>query len=69
MYSWEIKNLLELKKYVLEVEEYLYILNTSPQIRQVSYNKDNDNFYIATDDRLEETFKVKKRRNNYERNN
>ena len=61
MYTWEIEQLLTLKEYLLSVEEYLKILDTSPQIRQVSYNSFTDEFYIETDERFKATFKVKKK--------
>ena len=61
MYSYEIQNLMELRNYLLTVKEYLYICQTSPQIREVSYNPFEDNFYINTDDRYKFKFKVKKR--------
>ena len=51
MYSYEIQNLLELRNYLLTVKEYFYICEISPQIREVSYNPFEDNFYINTDDR------------------
>lgn len=60
MYSYEIQNLMELRNYLLTVKEYLYICETSPQIREVSYNPFEDNFYINTDDRYNFKFKVKK---------
>lgn len=60
MYSYEIQNLMELRNYLLTVKEYLYICKTSPQIREVSYNPFEDNFYINTDDRYNFKFKVKK---------
>jgi hypothetical protein len=60
MYSWEIQELMELRNYLLSVEEYLHICSTSPQIREVHYNPYEDNFNIKTDDRYDWTFKVKK---------
>lgn len=58
MYSYEIQQLMELKQYVLEAKEYLNILNTSPQINNVSYNTYSDLFHIGTDDRYSWDFKV-----------
>lgn len=70
MYSWEIEQLMKQKQYLLKVKEYLEILNTSPQINRVSYHKESDDFYLATDDRYEFTFKLEKRKEeNYERKN
>ena len=60
MYSNEIQNLLEIRNYLLTVREYFYICETSPQIREISYNPFEDNFYINTDDRYKFKFKVKK---------
>ena len=65
MYSHEIKELLEIKKNLLEVEEYLYILKTSPQINHIKYESHNDTFSIKTDDRYDFKFKVKSRKNNF----
>ena len=61
MYSWEIQKLIELKNYLIEVEDYLKICSTSPQIREIKYNPYDDNFYIETDDNLKIYFKVKKK--------
>ena len=60
MYSWEIQNLLELRNYLISVKEYLYICNTSPQIREVKYDLYCDNFMIDTEDNYKVYFKVKK---------
>lgn len=59
MYSYEIERLMKIKRYVINYSEYFEILNTSPQINHVSYDKENDNFKINTDDRYEFNFKVK----------
>lgn len=65
MYSHEIERLLKIKQYVLEYTEYFEVLSTSPQINHVSYNKENDDFKINTDDNYNFVFKVKgKTRNN-----
>ena len=63
MYSWEIQQLLELKKYLLNSKEYLKICSTSPQIIRVSYNPYDDIFYIKTNDGYEWTFKVRREEN------
>ncbi len=60
MYSWEIQQLMELRNYLLTVKEYFNICETSPQIREVSYNPYEDNFKIETEDRYKFNFKVKK---------
>lgn len=62
MYSWEIKQLLELKKYLITSNEYIRICNTSPQIDYIKYNPYEDNFYIHTKDNYSFTFKLKKDR-------
>ena len=60
MYTWEIKQLMELKKYLISVKEYLSICSTSPQIREVKYDPYQDNFMIDTDDNYKVFFKVYK---------
>ena len=61
MYSWEIQQLLELKNYLIDVEDYIKICNTSPQIREIHYNAFEDNFNIKTEDRYDFKFNVKKK--------
>ena len=61
MYTWEIQKLMEIRNYLISVEEYFKICETSPQIREVSYSPYNDNFRIKTDDYYDVEFKVKKR--------
>lgn len=61
MYSWEIQQLMEMRNYLLDAEEYFKICKTSPQIREINYNAFEDNFHIATDDRYDFNFKVKKK--------
>lgn len=58
MYSWEIQELMQLREYILEAQEYLRILNTSPQIYNVSYDAYNDLFHIGTDDNYDWNFRV-----------
>ena len=60
MYTWEIQQLMELKNYLISVQEYLNICSTSPQIREVKYNPYQDNFMIETDESYKVYFKVKK---------
>lgn len=60
MYSEEIKQLLELKEYILSVEEYSKILYTSPQINFIKYDPYDDTFNVSTDDRYNFKFKIKK---------
>lgn len=59
MYSQEIKKLLEEKNYLLEVKEYMNILETSPQIYHHTYDKEKNLFHLKTDDRYDFKFKVK----------
>ena len=64
MYSNEIKQLLELKNYLLDRKEANKILNIkdSPQINHVKYNTYDDNFEMWTSDNYYFKFKVKNRR-------
>lgn len=57
MYSYEIRKLLEEKKYLISVKEYIKILK-SPQIDHVLYN--NQLFYMWTTDGYEFKFKIKR---------
>ena len=60
MYSWEIQQLMEIKNYLLLVEEYLFILETSPQIMRCTYNPFSDNYKMITSDGYEWNFKTRK---------
>lgn len=60
MYSYEINELLKLKNYLLAVEEYLYILETSPQIERCTYNAYDNGYYMKTTDDYEWNFRVRK---------
>lgn len=60
MYTWEIDQLLKLKNYLLEIEEFEKICKTSPQIDRIGYNPYYDNYYIYTNDNYEAHFNVKK---------
>ena len=60
MFTWEIKNLMELRQYLITAQEYLTICKTSPQIREVKYDAFQDNFMIETDEDYKVYFKVKK---------
>ena len=72
MYSYEIENYLKERNYKITPLEFMAIINTSPQIKQVLL-KNNDAFYtIITDDGLAvateiieepKTLKLKKDRN------
>ena len=48
MYDWEIDQLLKIKNYIISSEDYINILNTSPQIKRVKYNPYEDNFEMWT---------------------
>lgn len=61
MYSWEIQQLMEMRNYLISVEEYLSICGTSPQIIEVKYDAYQDNFMIKTNDDYNVYFKVKKK--------
>lgn len=58
MYSHEIKELLEVKKFLINNYEYLQIMNTSPQISRVKYNPYEDNFETWTKDNYYFKYKV-----------
>jgi len=62
MYSWEIQQLLELRQYLLTVQEYLEISNiqNNPQLKEVKYDPYQDSFEIWTKDDYYFKFKVKK---------
>lgn len=60
MYSEEIKQLLEYKKYILNLKEYSKIIDTSPQINFIKYDPYDDTFNVGTDDRYNFKFKLKK---------
>lgn len=57
MYSYEIEKLLEEKKYLITLKEYIKILK-SPQIDHVLYK--NQQFYMWTTDSYEFKFKIKR---------
>lgn len=63
MYSHEIKQLLELKNYLLDRKEANKILNIkdSPQINHVKYNQDTTDFEMWTSDNYYFKFKVKRK--------
>lgn len=63
MYSHEIKQLLELKNYLLDRKEANKILNIkdSPQINHVKYNQDTTDFEMWTSDNYHFKFKIKRR--------
>lgn len=60
MYSWEIDNLLRLKKYLIENKEYLEIVLNSPQINSITYNPYGEDYEMWTNDNYHWKYKVKK---------
>lgn len=61
MYSWEIEELLKLRNYILESDEYLYICRNSQQLDHIKYNPYEDNFEAWSTDNYYFKFKVKKK--------
>lgn len=57
MYSWEIQELVELKNYIITIQDYINIIQTSPQVDHILY-KDN-NFEMYTNDYYKFKFKIK----------
>lgn len=58
MYTYEIKELFERENYIIECEDWLYIFRHSPQIKEVDYNSDKDEYYIETYDNYKATFRL-----------
>lgn len=58
MYSYEIEELIELKNHLIEIQDYIKIIKTSPQIDHIQYKKDH--FEIKTNDYYTFKFKIKK---------
>ena len=50
MYSWEISQLLADKNFNIDSETYLHIIESSPQIRYVSYKPYGDYFEMVDDE-------------------
>lgn len=61
MYSSEIETLLKIRNYCIGVDEYYRIISTSPQIIDIKYKPDTDNFEMYTDDNYKFKTKVKAR--------
>lgn len=63
MYSYEIKQLLELKNYLLDGKEANKILNVkdSSQINHIKYNQNGNDFEMWTSDDYYFKFKVKRK--------
>lgn len=58
MTSEKIKELLEMKEYLLTIKEYLSIVTTSPQINWMMFDKEADVFRLDTDDKYSFEFRV-----------
>lgn len=56
MYSHEIEQLLKMKNYLITVQDYIKIIESS-QVRDVNYNG-NNNFNVSTDDGYSFSFRV-----------
>ena len=54
----KIKELLELKDYLLTVKEYMLIIQTSPQICYMNYDRERDIFEFSTDEGKSFEFRV-----------
>lgn len=57
MYSKEIQELIEIKNYIISLNDYINIIQTSPQVDHILYN--NDHFEMFTDDGYGFKFKIK----------
>lgn len=65
MYSYEIEQLLKIRNYLINSEEYLNIMKSSPQINHVKYSPYADEFETWTDDNYYWKYKVyRKDKNN-----
>ena len=58
MYSYEIKQLLELRNFLINNYEYLNIISSSPQITRVKYNAYSNEFETWTNDNYYFNYKV-----------
>lgn len=58
MYSHEIDQLLKIRNYLLESEEYAHVMRTSPQIDHVKYSPYTDDFETWTSDNYYWKYKV-----------
>lgn len=64
MYTWEIEKLLKMRNYILYNDEYLNMISTSPQIKDIKYNDYKNEFETWTreEDNSEHYFKYKVRK-------
>jgi hypothetical protein len=58
MYSHEIEQLLKIRNYLINSEEYLNIMKSSPQIDHVKYSSYTDEFETWTSDNYYWKYKV-----------
>lgn len=58
MYSHEIEQLLKIRNYLINSEEYLNVMKTSPQINEVKYSPYSDDFETWTSDNYYWKYKV-----------
>lgn len=58
MYSHEIQSLLEENNYTLSSQDYLFMCDSSPQIKQIKYTPFENYFEIWTSDDYYWRFKV-----------
>lgn len=58
MYSHEIEQLLKIRNYLINSEEYLNVMKTSPQINEVKYSPYTDDFETWTSDNYYWKYKV-----------
>lgn len=61
MYSKEIQELINLRQQVITLQDYINIIQTSPQVDHILYNQDH--FEMFTDDGYAFKFKIKEVRN------
>lgn len=62
MYSQEIQELINLKQQVITLNDYINIIQTSPQVDHILYNQDH--FEMFTEDNYKFKFKIKEIRKN-----
>lgn len=58
MYSYEIKNILEEQRYIINSNTYKEILDTSKQINYIKYNPYNGSTYLSTTDGYSWSFRI-----------
>lgn len=58
MYTYEIEQLLKLRNYLIDSEEYINMCMTSPQIKHIKYNPYENKIEISTNEDKYFKFKV-----------